>query len=165
CAVAAVDALEALGIVRVAGDAVRQGLAAACMPGRLEQVADDPVTLLDGAHNPDAARALATALRDLFPGQPLVLLLGILADKDVAAMVDALAPLARAVVVTEPPWEGRTGKAGDVARAAKRYLRDVIVVPDVPAALAAAQRRALDLGGPLVVAGSLILVGAVRPVM
>jgi dihydrofolate synthase / folylpolyglutamate synthase len=162
CAVAAVDALEALGIVHVAGDAVRRGLAATYVPGRLEQVADDPVTLLDGAHNPDAARALAAALRELFPGQPLVLLLGILADKDVAAMVEALAPLARAVVVTEPPWEGRMGQAHAVAHAAERYLPDVIVVPAVGAAFSAAQQRARDLGGPLVVAGSLILVGAVR---
>jgi dihydrofolate synthase/folylpolyglutamate synthase len=162
CAVAAVDALEALGIVRVAGDAVRRGLAAACVPGRLEHVADDPVTLLDGAHNPDATRALAATLRELFPGQPLVLLLGILADKDVAAMVEALAPLARAVVVTEPPWEGRMGQAYAVAHAAERYLPDVIVVSEVGAAFTAAQQRARNLGGPLVVAGSLILVGAVR---
>ena len=162
CAVAAVDALQALGIVRVAGDAVSRGLAAAYVPGRLEQVADDPVTLLDGAHNPDAARALAATLCELFPGQPLVLLLGILADKDIAAMVEALAPLARAVVVTEPPWEGRMGQAHAVAHAAERYLPDVILVPAVGAAFTAAQRRARDLGGPLVVAGSLILVGTVR---
>jgi dihydrofolate synthase/folylpolyglutamate synthase len=157
-----VDALEALGIVRVAGDAVRRGLAAAYVPGRLEQVADDPLTLLDGAHNPDAARALAATLRELFPGQPLVLLLGILADKDVAAMVAALAPLARAVVVTEPPWEGRMGQAHAIAHAAERYLPDVSIVPDVRMAFTTAQQRARDLGGPLVVAGSLILVGAVR---
>jgi dihydrofolate synthase/folylpolyglutamate synthase len=91
-----------------------------------------------------------------------VLLLGILADKDIAAMVEALAPLARAVVVTEPPWEGRMGQAHDVAHAAERYLHDVIVVPDVRAAFNAAHQRARDLGGPLVVAGSLILVGTVR---
>src|ERR671932_519393 len=138
------------GEVRVAGDAVSRGLAAAYVPGRLEQVADDPVTLLDGAHNPDAARALAATLRELFPGQPLVLLVGILADKDVAAMVEALAPLARAVVVTEPPWEGRMGRAHAVAHAAKRYLPDVIVVPAVGAAFAAAQRSACDPGGPIV---------------
>jgi dihydrofolate synthase/folylpolyglutamate synthase len=91
-----------------------------------------------------------------------VLLLGILADKDVAAMVAALAPLARAVVVTEPPWEGRMGQAHAVAHAAERYLPDVIVVSEVGAAFAAAQQRARELGGPLVVTGSLILVGAVR---
>jgi dihydrofolate synthase / folylpolyglutamate synthase len=101
-------------------------------------------------------------LGELFPGQPLVLLVGILADKDIAAMVEALAPLARAVVVTEPPWQGRMGQAHAVAHAAKRYLPDVIVMPAVGAAFSAAQRRARDLSGPLVVAGSLILVGAVR---
>ena len=64
--------------------------------------------------------------------------------------------------MTEPPWAGRTGQAHDVAHAAERYLHDVIVMPDVRAAFTAAQQRARDLGGPLVVAGSLILVGAVR---
>jgi folylpolyglutamate synthase/dihydropteroate synthase len=54
------------------------------------------------------------------------------------------------------------GQAHAVAHAAERYLPDVIVVSEVGAAFTAAQRRARDLGGSLVVAGSLILVGAVR---
>jgi folylpolyglutamate synthase/dihydropteroate synthase len=54
------------------------------------------------------------------------------------------------------------GRAHAVAHAAERYVPDVIVVPAVGTAFSAAQQRARHLGGPLVVAGSLILVGAVR---
>jgi dihydrofolate synthase/folylpolyglutamate synthase len=162
CAVAAIDALAEQAVAHVPPEAVAAGLASVRVPGRLERVADDPVTVLDGAHNADAARALAAALPELFSGQRPILLLGILGDKDVAAMVAALAPLAAAVVVTEPPWAGRTGKAGEVARAARDYVDEVALDEDVARALALAQRRARELGAPLVVAGSLILVGEVR---
>ena len=165
CAVAAVDALRTLSFVEIGEESLRRALAETQVPGRLERVAEHPSTLLDGAHNADAARTLAVALRDLFPARRLVLLLGILGDKDIAAMADALAPLAAAVIVTEPPWEGRMGHGEDVARAARRHLTDVTYIPDVPEALAAAQRRARELDAPLVVTGSMILVGAVRPLL
>jgi len=176
CAVGAVDALGVLGIARAGDDAVRRGLAETRVPGRLEWIAGnagDPPTLLDGAHARDAARTLAAALRELLPigaaekgprnrdARP-VLLLGILGDKDIPAMVGALAPLAGAVVVTEPPWERRAGAAAIVAEEARRYLPDVTLVPDPADALSAAQNLARARGVPLVVTGSLILVGAVR---
>lgn len=165
CAVAAIDALQSLDVAAVSAQDVRRGLAETRVPARMEQMGDDPVTILDGAHNPDAARALAVSLRETFPDRRVVLLLGILGDKDITAMVDALAPLAQAVVVTEPPWQGRMGKAGEVAAAARRHLADVRLVPGVDAALAEAQQRARQLDAPLIIAGSLILAGAVRPLL
>jgi len=162
CAVAAIDALAEQAVAYVPPEAVAAGLAHVRVPGRLERVADSPVTVLDGAHNTDAARALAAALPEIFPGQRPVLLLGILGDKDVAAMVAALAPLAGAVIVTEPPWAGRTGEAAEVAHAARDYVDEVALDEEVARALALAQGRARALGTPLVVAGSLILVGEVR---
>jgi dihydrofolate synthase/folylpolyglutamate synthase len=162
CAVAAVAALQMLGVVHVAPEAIRRGLLQTMIAGRLERAGDHPVTYLDGAHNPDAARALATALGDLFPGGRIVLMLGILGDKDIAAMVEALAPLAAALIVTEPPWAGRMGHGAEVAAAARAYLNEVSLEPDVGKALDQARARAQALDSPLVVAGSLILVGAVR---
>lgn len=162
CAVAAVDALQTLGLVEVSPEAIRRGLLLTSIAGRLERVGDNPVTYLDGAHNPDATRALAAALGDLFPGRRIVLLLGILGDKDIAAMVEALAPLAAALVVTEPPWAGRMGHGAEVVAAARAYLDTVGLEPDVGSALDQARARAQAWGLPLVVTGSLILVGAVR---
>ena len=170
CAVGAIDALGVLGVARVDEAAVRRGLAETRMPGRLEWIAGDPPVLLDGAHTPDAARALAAALREILPqareARP-VLLLGILGDKDIPAMVGALAPLAGAAVVTEPPWERRAGAAAIVAAEARRYLPspDVTLVPDPATALAQAQELARARGVPLVVTGSLILVGAARSLL
>jgi len=170
CAAGAVDALGVLGVARADEDAVRLGLAETRMPGRLEWIAGDPPALLDGAHTPDAARALAVALREILPQAPEarpVLLLGILGDKDIPAMVGALAPLAAAVVVTEPPWERRAGTAAIVAAEIRRYLPApaVTLVPDSATALAQAQELARSRGVPLVVTGSLILVGAARSLL
>ncbi len=165
CAVAAVDALTKLGVVDIGVDAVRDGVASARIAGRLEQVDDDPPTWLDGAHNPDAARTLAMALRDLFPERSLVLLLGVLEDKDSDAMVDALAPLARAVVVTEPPWAGRNGRGAYVARRVGRHIDDCVYIRDPEEALSQARAMARARGALLVVTGSLILVGFARSLL
>jgi dihydrofolate synthase/folylpolyglutamate synthase len=79
---------------------VAAGLA---IPGRLERIAEHPPTYLDAAHNPDGAVALAEALPALSEGRPVVGCLAMLADKDAAAMVRALAPVLEEAVCTELP--------------------------------------------------------------
>jgi dihydrofolate synthase / folylpolyglutamate synthase len=82
------------GAVAAAGAEVR-------VPGRLQQIADDPVTLLDGAHNPDGMRALAESLPELIAGHDrVVATISILDDKDAAAMLAALMPTCDAIVLT-----------------------------------------------------------------
>ncbi len=75
-------------------DAVRLALGAATSPGRLEVAARRPLVILDGAHNPAAARALAEALPDTFTWDRLHLVMGVFADKDLDGIVRPLAPLA-----------------------------------------------------------------------
>ena len=103
-AAAAITALEVLRGKgwRISGEAVRQGLAAVRWPGRFEVLRRDPVFLLDGAHNAHGMTAAAESLRALFPGRKAVFLLGLLADKDVSAMLDLLAPLAERVFTLRP---------------------------------------------------------------
>ncbi len=125
-------------------------------PGRLEWIPGDPPLLLDGAHNPAAARALAEHLRTL---RPFVLLFGAMADKDIPALAETLFPLATAVVLSRPKVaraaspEDIAARAGPVARGAHREA-------DPRRALALACRLAPP-GRPVVVAGSLYLVGEV----
>ncbi len=71
------------------------------VPGRLEQVAGDPPTYLDAAHNPDGAAALAEGLAEVAPGCPIVACIAVLGDKDAGGMVRALAPVLDRVVCTE----------------------------------------------------------------
>ena len=81
--------------------AVSEVAAAASVPGRLELVAEDPPTILDGAHNPDGAAALAEALPEVSGGRPVFACIAILADKDAEAILGALAPVLEHVVCTE----------------------------------------------------------------
>ncbi|HVA92519.1 MAG TPA: Mur ligase family protein, partial [Chloroflexota bacterium] len=161
CAVAAVDALVQQTGLRVPEEAVEVGLHTARIAGRMERIAGQPELLLDGAHNAAGAAALEAELRTREEGRRIVLLLGILGDKDMAAIADRLTPLAAAVVVSEPPWQDRAGFGAIVAEHARRHASAVEVVADPAAALA----RARALAHPddlVVVAGSLYLVGAVR---
>ena len=80
--------------------AIRRGLAAVRWPGRFQVVPREPIVILDGAHNPDGARALAALAAEYFPGQAVTLVIGISADKDQRAILAALAPSAVRVILT-----------------------------------------------------------------
>jgi dihydrofolate synthase/folylpolyglutamate synthase len=96
-AVAVAHALARQGLP-VPEEAIVGGLAAVRWPGRLEVLARGPTVVADGAHNRDSARRLREALRDYFGASEAVLVVGTLADKDIAAMAEELAPVALAVV-------------------------------------------------------------------
>jgi len=132
-------------------------------PGRLERVPGDPPLVLDGAHNPAGARALAAHLRG---GPPFVLLFGAMADKDVAGLARELFPLAAAVVLTRPRIS-RAASPDEIARRSSPLADRAHREPSVARALRLARRLARARGPDttVVVAGSLYLVGAVMPLL
>jgi dihydrofolate synthase/folylpolyglutamate synthase len=87
--------------------------ASVLVPGRLERIAAQPPTYVDAAHNPDGAAALAEALPAVTGGRRVVACLAILADKDAAAMIRALAPALDQAVCTELPANGADGPKTD----------------------------------------------------
>jgi dihydrofolate synthase/folylpolyglutamate synthase len=160
-------ALGALGVLRERGfdigdEAIREGLAKVRWEGRMEVVQRRPTVLLDGAHNPAGAAALATALGE-FEYRRLTLVLGMLADKDWKGMLRRLAPLAHRIILTRPPEE-RAQAPEVLAGEARRWNRNVEIADNprkaVQAALQGAGRDDL-----VCIAGSLYLVGAVRPLI
>jgi len=140
--------------------AIARGIATARWPGRLEEVGG---VLLDGAHNPDGAAALAAALRDLHPGRPVELVFGVLSDKDHAGMVAALAPAMRRVHVVAPATP-RARPAEEVRALARARGLDADVHASVGDALECARRASAD-GALVCVAGSLYLVGEARALL
>ena len=84
------------------GDIIRSALAEVRNPGRLEVVSQSPLVIVDAAHNPQGARALAESLHDLLPGRGKVLVLGLLDDKERTGVLVPLAENTRMVVVTRP---------------------------------------------------------------
>ncbi|BDG06166.1 bifunctional folylpolyglutamate synthase/dihydrofolate synthase [Anaeromyxobacter oryzae] len=155
-AAAALRALGAAG-VEVGEDAIAAGIAGARWPGRLEELGG---VLLDGAHNPQGAAALAAALPALRPGRPVELVFGVLADKDHAGMLGALAPAVRRLHLVAPASPRARPAAELQALAAARGVA-ADVHADLPAALACA-RAAAGPDGVVCVAGSLYLVGEAR---
>jgi dihydrofolate synthase/folylpolyglutamate synthase len=144
---------------------VRAGVHAARVNGRLEQVQARPRVLLDAAHNPVEAHRLADALRAhwLGDGSRLHLVAGILADKDQAAMVRALAPVADRVVLTQPPLGERIGDPAAMLALFQRHLgaERVRFEPAYERAFEIALSEASDRD-IICVTGSMFLVGALR---
>ncbi len=167
---ALLDALDAAGIATADDDARRRGYAAARWPGRLELLPgpDGGDVLLDGAHNPAGAAALAAALDDLRPtlaAGPVTLLVAAMADKDVDGVIAALRGSAvvrtARVIATSLPDLPRAMPADELAARWRAAGADTVTAVDDPVtALDAA--HSTDGTGVLVVAGSLYLVGAVR---
>lgn len=100
CALAAVEAFLGGGQGVLDPEAVLAGFAAADSPGRLERVRTSPTVLLDAAHNPAGARALAAAITEAFEFWRLVGVVAVLAGKDARGILEALEPVLSAVVVT-----------------------------------------------------------------
>lgn len=153
-----------LQLLGVPDSAIRQGLAAAVWPGRFEVWEGEPPVVLDTAHNPAGARALALAAREYLAGRPLVLLLGLLADKAVPEVLDPLAPLARQIIATTPLHPTRALPAEKLVAALTALGYTAAAIPDPAAALAAA-RAACPPQGVVLVAGSHYLVGPVRTLL
>jgi dihydrofolate synthase/folylpolyglutamate synthase len=159
-AVAAAEAfLGELDPARVAAAA-----ASVPVPGRLERIAEQPPTYLDAAHNPDGAAALAEALPAVIGERRLVACLAILADKDAAAMIKAVAPVLDHAVCTELPpaaleGHGRPGArsrpAAELLAACEEVGLEAEAEPDLEAALRRGTALAIvPPGGALLVTGS-----------
>jgi dihydrofolate synthase/folylpolyglutamate synthase len=164
-AVAALDAVAPESLPPLSHDDVRAGLAAATVPGRLEQAADHPTVVLDGAHNEMAAQALADALRTEYGADKrrLIFVVGLKRNHDPETFLAPLAPLRPAVTIaTEPSFQPRPVQ--DVAMAARRW--DMGRVEMHPSSVPDAARAALALAEPddlICVTGSFYTVGDVPP--
>ena len=161
-AVSAYRELVRCGITSIGDAAIHDALASATHPGRFETVARAPDIILDGAHNPHGAAALARAMADL--PRPRVLLLGVSADKDVAGMVDALRGSAEHVIATryDQPRALVPTELADACRSAG--LANVAAMEKLDAAIARA-RELTGRHGTIVIAGSLLLVGQARALL
>jgi dihydrofolate synthase/folylpolyglutamate synthase len=156
-AVTAAVSLVQLGIAR---EAIEQGIAGAEWPGRLERVSDDPEILIDGAHNPAGARALAAYLGRFYRGRRVRMIYGAMRDKAVEEVCGILFPHAQQVIATAP----------DQPRALHpQAIRELAGHPDLR--VAATLREALELvrdAAPedaIVITGSLYLVGEARTLL
>jgi len=156
----AVTAAVALACLGIADSAIEDGIARARWPGRLERVSERPEIILDGAHNPAGARALAAYIDRFYGRRTVRLIYGAMRDKAIDEISGILFPRAQQVIVTAPQQ----------ARAlAPEALRDigahpgVRTAPTLRAALALVQDASPD--DVVFITGSLFLVAEARAIL
>jgi len=158
-AIRLLEELHATKQLRVTPGAIRIAVEDVAWPGRLEWTTwRGRAVLIDGAHNPAGARALAAYLREVVP-QPVPCVVGAMRDKHVVDMLAALAPVASAFVCT-------SAQSPRALTPAELLAHAQAVAPGVHAEAATSPEHALDIasrfGQPMVVAGSLYLAGEIR---
>lgn len=141
--------------------AIRHGLARATLPGRFEQIHNDPAVWVDVAHTPAATRALAQVVRQRLAGQPLVLVAGVAAGRDPQSLLEPLAPLATRAIVTHAHHRG--GDPEPVAQALTEATADpgnripIEIITPLEAAIETAIAHARNEGTHVLVAGGYFL--------
>ncbi|TFB97778.1 bifunctional folylpolyglutamate synthase/dihydrofolate synthase [Cryobacterium adonitolivorans] len=160
-AIAAVESFLGAGSQALVEDILVEGLATATSPGRLQLVGVEPTVLVDAAHNPHGALALSAALDSYFDFDEIVVVVGILADKDAAGIIEALRPAVARFHVTQSHSE-RAIPVDDLADLVAEHVgdADTFRFGDLAQALDAARGWAQDAPKRAVlVAGSITLVG------
>lgn len=158
-AVAAVESFAAAAGIQLDDGPFKAGLSDVRWPCRFQTVRKEPLTIVDGAHNPPAAAALAASLRKL-GRRPLALVAGFCGDKDVAGFLRILHPRFRVAFATETPNSRTLPASGAAALMAQAGFDVLGAGPDLRAVLDMATDWASSAGGAIVVCGSLFLAGA-----
>jgi len=142
--------------------AIRRGLGATNWPGRFQLIRRSPPVIVDGAHNPAGARALAASLKAYVPGERVTFVIGTSEDKDKAGILDALLPMARRVIFAAADHP-RSASAESLAAVARQLSPGERV--SVETARTPAEALQMAIADPqtttVCIAGSLFLVGEI----
>lgn len=159
-ALATLEILRKSGAVKLDREALYEGLKRARQPGRFEVISEDPLVIIDGAHNEAGAQALQETMAQHFAGKKILLVAGILADKEIDSIVKFLTKITDHIIVTEPD-NPRKLAAEKLAEHVAEFGVAAEVVSDVEAAVHRAKELA-DGYDVILFAGSLYLIGDVR---
>ena len=159
-ALATLEILRKSGAVKLDREALYEGLKRARQPGRFEVISEDPLVIIDGAHNEAGAQALQETMAQHFAGKKILLVAGILADKEIDSIVKFLTKITDHIIVTEPDNPRKLA-----AEKLAGHVADFGVAAEVVSEVEAAAHRAQELADDydvILFAGSLYLIGEVR---
>jgi len=145
---------------RITPTAIVKGLENTSWPGRLERILEHPLVLLDGAHNPAAARVLGEFIHEDLAGRRLRLVYASMRDKAIGEISEILFPLAEEVYLTRPHLTRAATPEEILAMARFRPRR--LVIENEPSLAVARACQASSEDDVVVIIGSLYLVGAVK---
>ena len=147
-------------------EVIRNGCATTRWPGRLEMIKEEPPMLIDGAHNPAAAMTLSRALKKIFlrKYKKIIIVLGIMGDKDVKGIMEPLLPLASEIILTSPAYSRAASPNKLVDVAASLGFFDIWIAPTVKDAIEMATDLALGTfySSLIVITGSFYTIGEAK---
>ncbi|WP_028828432.1 bifunctional folylpolyglutamate synthase/dihydrofolate synthase [Proteocatella sphenisci] len=137
-------------------------------PGRMEIITENPMTIIDGAHNPDGAGILREAIERYLKGKKINLVFGMLSDKDIYSVAEILVPCVQKVIITEPesPRAANVKEVHDLISKINKSdtVLEIIEIPQIKEAVNYAQKTASE-DEVVVYAGSLYMIGKVRTLL
>ncbi len=156
-AVTALTAIDLSGI-EIPKEALKRGVKNAYIPARSEIISENPLMILDGAHNPLAAKALAAEIKKF--GKKAFAVVAVMRDKDYDLLLKEILPFCSGGVFTQVPLLERALTASELYKTAQKYLTyNIYCVPDVKEALKLAKEKA---EGPIFIFGSLYLASYIK---
>jgi dihydrofolate synthase/folylpolyglutamate synthase len=161
-ALAALELLEQKHLLSLWPGIVEQSMREVRWPARLEVLETNPTIVLDGAHNPQGAESLRSALKENFTYKKLHLVMGIMADKDIMGILRRLLPIAETAIFTRPRY-ARGANPDDIRKMARPYIQKYYVIPEAASAI----QEARHLAGPddlICITGSLYFAGEVKQI-
>ncbi len=161
-ALAALEVLEQKRLLSIRPEIVEQSMREIRWPARLEVLETHPTIVLDGAHNPQGAESLRSALKESFTFKKLHLVMGIMADKDIMGILRRLLPIAETAIFTRPRY-ARGANPDDIRKMARPYIQKYYVIPEAASAI----QEARHLAGPedlICITGSLYFAGEVKQI-
>lgn len=159
--IATIEQVQSAGI-EIPQTAIHAGLANVNWPGRLEIVQENPLLILDAAHNRASARWLRESLSTVFNARPLTLVFGAKGDKDIIGMMEELIPIVDQLIITQAV-DSRAESPQEIVHITQDagYQGDIQVIPVVSEAVEAAI-ASVGTDGLVCVTGSLYVVGEAR---
>jgi dihydrofolate synthase/folylpolyglutamate synthase len=157
-----IQRLRDMGL-RITDKAIKNGLSQTIWPGRMQIISRKPYLVLDGAHNPSAAKKLVKAIRIHFDYENLILVLGILKDKDVIGICRAIVPLARHIFLSAPQSDRSASAEMLYQMIQSNGLAEesqMVIVPNLADAISQAKALASEKD-LILVTGSLYTIGEI----
>ncbi|MDI6745078.1 MAG: cyanophycin synthetase, partial [Thermodesulfovibrionales bacterium] len=153
---------------RITHHAIRNGLGNIKWHGRLELVSKEPPILIDGAHNPSAAKILADSLKEIFfrAYRRVILIVGVMSDKDIRGIMTPLLPLASEIILTAPAYERAASPQKLAACAAEMGFTNTHIAPTVKDAIGIAIAKTALTPKPLIlITGSFYTIGEAKEIL
>jgi dihydrofolate synthase / folylpolyglutamate synthase len=149
--------------LKISDDDVLKGLNETRWPGRIEKIQDNPVFIIDGAHNEDGANSLAKSIDKHFKDKDITLIIGMLKDKDIDSVLQILIPRCNKVITTTPD-NPRALSPEELKEKIQRYNKQVIALDSIEKAVYYALENS-HKDEVIISAGSLYMIGTIRSII